>query len=212
MIRFNILEIALVVLVVILHPCTKAQVISVVPATPFSPRPLCNYQMALANQACAYLPFVQIPPPAPRAPYDPQPSDDDNTPEPESEHIHVHVLRHGDDEYPDHDPSLDHDHDHDHDHDNDDDHDHDHDDDHDHDHEHEGGHQHHHHHHHRHHRHRDTPVEEQCCKWLAQVDDLCVCELLVHLPPFLSRPVHNYAVVIGRACNFTFSCGSGLWK
>ncbi|KAI3732409.1 hypothetical protein L1987_63614 [Smallanthus sonchifolius] len=195
--------------VFVLHPLTEGQVIPlvsipVVPVTPFAPRPLCNYQMALANQACAYLPFIQIPPPAPRTPFDPLPSDED-TPEPEHRHRHRHVHGHGHthshehDEDPDPDPDHSHDHDHAHNH------------DHNHNRRHDHGHKQQHHHHH-HHRHRDTPVEEQCCKWLAQVDDQCVCELLVHLPPFLARPVHNYAVIIGRACNFTFSCGSGFRK
>ncbi|KAD6120150.1 hypothetical protein E3N88_11421 [Mikania micrantha] len=52
----------------------------VAPIVTVSPRPLCNYQMALANQACAFLPFVQVPPSAPRAPYGPPapPSDGDD--------------------------------------------------------------------------------------------------------------------------------------
>lgn len=258
MIRYDILEVALFLLVVVLHPHTEGQVIPIgtiplVPVAPFAPRPLCNYQIALANQACAYLPFIQVPPPAPRAPFDLPPSDDD-TPKPKHEHKHGHGSGHGHahghehghphghdhghahehehrhthehghehenrqvhDEDPDPDPDRGHDNDDDHDHDHDDDHDHDHDHDHDQEHkqdqEHKKDHDHKRRHHHHHHRYINTPVEEQCCKWLAQVDDQCVCELLVHLPPFLARPVHNYAVEIGKACHFTFACGSGFRK
>ncbi|KAI3449609.1 hypothetical protein Pfo_006274 [Paulownia fortunei] len=73
-------------------------------------------------------------------------------------------------------------------------------------------------HHHRHghghghrhsrHGHAETPAEEDCCRWLKEVDDVCVCELLVRLPPFLTRPVHNYTVVVDDTCNVTFQCGS----
>ncbi|KAJ0520302.1 putative bifunctional inhibitor/plant lipid transfer protein/seed storage helical domain superfamily [Helianthus annuus] len=205
MIRSTILKAVIFVFVLFLHPHTEGQVVPIVPLTPFAPRPLCNYQMALANQACAYLPFVQIPPPAPRAPYDPPapPSDDEDTPEPEHMDLHAHRHVHNED------------HDNDTDADNDNGNDHDHNHDHDRDHGHKRGHgrkqqrQHPHHHRH-HHRHRATPVEEQCCKWLSQVDDQCVCELLLHMPPFLARPVHRYSVIVGKACNITYSCGSRI--
>ncbi|KAI3805978.1 hypothetical protein L1987_21866 [Smallanthus sonchifolius] len=192
--RFTMLKIVLFMFVLFLHPRTKGQVVPLVPIPPFAPRPLCSYQMALANQACAYLPFIQIPPPAPRAPFGPPapPSDDEDTPEHEHMHDHGHSHLHDED----------------HDHDNDDDRDGDGDRD------HKNGHEqkrhHHHHHHHHHHRHKETPVEEQCCKWLSQVDDQCVCELLVHMPPFLARPVHKYSVIVGKACNITYSCGSRI--
>ncbi|CAN4091587.1 unnamed protein product [Withania somnifera] len=60
----------------------------------------------------------------------------------------------------------------------------------------------------RHHGYRETPVEENCCRWMKQVDSLCVCDLLVRLPLFLSRPVHQYTVMIDPSCNITFECSS----
>ncbi|OIT08140.1 PREDICTED: zinc finger protein 827-like [Nicotiana attenuata] len=62
----------------------------------------------------------------------------------------------------------------------------------------------------RHHVHKETPVEEECCRWMKQVDSECVCDLLVRLPPFLSRPVHQYTVVVDSSCNVTFECGSRI--
>ncbi|KAK4766909.1 hypothetical protein SAY86_014660 [Trapa natans] len=73
-------------------------------------------------------------------------------------------------------------------------------------------HEHHHHHHHHHHhnhrpsRHTPTPVEMDCCRWLREVDTLCVCDLLVHLPAFLAKPAHDYTVVVAEACDITYSC------
>ena len=91
MIKFTVLRLVLFMLVLVLRPSTEGQVVvPVVPLTPFIPRPLCNYQMALANQACLYLPFTQVPPQAPRAPFGPPspPSDDER-------HDHRHGHRHG---------------------------------------------------------------------------------------------------------------------
>ncbi|GER55310.1 1-phosphatidylinositol-4-phosphate 5-kinases [Striga asiatica] len=71
----------------------------------------------------------------------------------------------------------------------------------------------HHHHHaaHRHHRRHGnstvTPVEEECCRWLKEVDNLCVCNVLTHLPIFLSKLAHNYTVVVDYECEVTFECG-----
>ncbi|KAK4355541.1 hypothetical protein RND71_024512 [Anisodus tanguticus] len=62
----------------------------------------------------------------------------------------------------------------------------------------------------RHHVHKETPVEEDCCRWLKQVDIECVCDLLVRLPLFLSRPVHQYTVMVDPSCNATFQCGSRI--
>ncbi|XP_023748467.1 uncharacterized protein LOC111896717 [Lactuca sativa] len=183
MIKFTVLRLVLFMLVLVLRPSTEGQVVvPVVPLTPFIPRPLCNYQMALANQACLYLPFTQVPPQAPRAPFGPPspPSDDER-------HDHRHGHRHG------------HRHD-----DDDDDNEHEHEQEHNHNH----GHGHRQHQHRRHHRHRNTPMEDECCKWLSQVDDQCVCDLLVRLPPFLARPVHKYSVIVGGSCNITYACGS----
>ncbi|XP_022760029.1 uncharacterized protein LOC111306422 [Durio zibethinus] len=64
---------------------------------------------------------------------------------------------------------------------------------------------------HRHrHGHHETHDQYYCCQWLKQVDTECVCDILVHLPPFLSRPNHQYTVVVDDTCNVTFSCGGRL--
>ncbi|RAL47945.1 hypothetical protein DM860_015732 [Cuscuta australis] len=63
---------------------------------------------------------------------------------------------------------------------------------------------------HRRHRRESTPEEEICCRWLREVDDECVCQLLAQLPAFLSKPVHQYSVIVGEACNENFQCGSGI--
>nr|GFA57540.1 hypothetical protein [Tanacetum cinerariifolium] len=63
-----------------------------VPIPPFAPRPLCNFQLALANQACAYLPSSRIPPspPSPFAPVHLNPP-----PPPVRPQIHSHSHGHG---------------------------------------------------------------------------------------------------------------------
>ncbi|GAA0172654.1 hypothetical protein LIER_26438 [Lithospermum erythrorhizon] len=50
----------------------------------------------------------------------------------------------------------------------------------------------------------------ECCRWLKAVDNECVCDVLVHLPSFLSRPVHLYNVLVDESCSVTFSCSSRL--
>jgi len=60
------------------------------------------------------------------------------------------------------------------------------------------------------HRHHQTPEENNCCRWAKEVDSQCVCEILVHLPPFLIRPVHQYTLNIGDACDVTYSCGAPI--
>ncbi|EXB39346.1 hypothetical protein L484_025041 [Morus notabilis] len=62
-------------------------------------------------------------------------------------------------------------------------------------------------HHRHHHRHQGTQEEDDCCRWLYEIDTDCVCEMLVHLPDFLSRPVHEYSLIVGDTCNVTYSCG-----
>ncbi|OAY49675.1 hypothetical protein MANES_05G074200v8 [Manihot esculenta] len=70
-------------------------------------------------------------------------------------------------------------------------------------------HHHHHGHGHRHNRHgsltHETPTES-CCRWLNNVENECVCDLLIQLPAFLSKPAHQLTVVIGEYCRVTFSC------
>ncbi|CAL5437020.1 hypothetical protein CsSME_00047170 [Camellia sinensis var. sinensis] len=64
---------------------------------------------------------------------------------------------------------------------------------------------------HRHrHRHRESPIEHDCCRWLKEVDTACVCELLIRLPTFLSRPVHEYTVEVDETCSVTYACGGRL--
>ncbi|KAJ9187662.1 hypothetical protein P3X46_003090 [Hevea brasiliensis] len=74
---------------------------------------------------------------------------------------------------------------------------------------HERRHRHGHRHRLRHNRHgnfaHETPTES-CCRWLNNVDNECVCDLLIQLPAFLSKPAHRFTVVIGDSCSFTFSC------
>ncbi|KAI4300023.1 hypothetical protein L6164_033442 [Bauhinia variegata] len=61
-----------------------------------------------------------------------------------------------------------------------------------------------------HHRHQLTSQEENCCRWAREVDSQCVCEILLRLPPFLVRPVHDYTVKVGDMCDVTYSCGGPL--
>ncbi|XP_057474206.1 uncharacterized protein LOC130762535 [Actinidia eriantha] len=66
-------------------------------------------------------------------------------------------------------------------------------------------------HRHRHHRHRqDTPEEQECCRWLREVDDKCVCEMLIHVPYWLLRLSHDYIVTVNESCEVTFQCGGGV--
>ncbi|CAN1352787.1 hypothetical protein LINPERPRIM_LOCUS42937 [Linum perenne] len=61
---------------------------------------------------------------------------------------------------------------------------------------------------HRHrHRHGQSPAENNCCKWVRDVDDECVCELLMRLPTFLARPFHEYTITVSEWCKVTYSCG-----
>uniref|UniRef100_A0A9I9DBE4 Bifunctional inhibitor/plant lipid transfer protein/seed storage helical domain-containing protein n=1 Tax=Cucumis melo TaxID=3656 RepID=A0A9I9DBE4_CUCME len=117
-----------------------------------APRPLCASQIALANYACATLPYSKLLPPPP-----PSSSLSSNH---DSQGSPVHTHHHG-------------------------------------------------HHHRHHHKIPLSPIEENCCKWVQQVDSECVCELLSRLPAFLKRPIHNFSVIIGGSlsCNATYSCG-----
>ncbi|XP_061349258.1 uncharacterized protein LOC133294580 [Gastrolobium bilobum] len=58
--------------------------------------------------------------------------------------------------------------------------------------------------------HRHNPQEDNCCRWAREVDTQCVCQILVLLPPFLMRPLHQYSVIIGESCNVTYSCGGPI--
>ncbi|KAE9589200.1 hypothetical protein Lal_00000170 [Lupinus albus] len=60
------------------------------------------------------------------------------------------------------------------------------------------------------HRRGNTPEEENCCRWVREMDSQCVCEILFRLPPFLTRPVHQYTVLIGESCDVTYNCGGPI--
>ena len=54
------------------------------------------------------------------------------------------------------------------------------------------------------HRHSHGGTQENnCCRWLNDVDDECVCELL----PFLSKPRHEYTIKIDDSCSVSYACG-----
>ncbi|KAK7355794.1 hypothetical protein VNO80_15056 [Phaseolus coccineus] len=57
---------------------------------------------------------------------------------------------------------------------------------------------------------RYTLQEENCCRWAKEIDSQCVCEVLVPLPPFLTKPLHQYSIRIGESCNVTYSCGGPI--
>ncbi|XP_020541292.1 protein catecholamines up [Jatropha curcas] len=166
-------------------------------AQPF-PRPLCVSQFALVNYACSLLPYTPLPPITPRLPQlSPVPSSPDD-----EDARHSHGDDGGDDDEHDHN----HEHEHEHEHGNGHNHSHTH--------QHEEGHRHEHGHGHRHrhsHRHtysnpRELTAQQNCCRWLNELDDECVCELLVRLPPFLSRPAHVYTLYLDESCNVTYAC------
>ncbi|XP_057549505.1 uncharacterized protein LOC130827702 [Amaranthus tricolor] len=70
--------------------------------------------------------------------------------------------------------------------------------------------------HRHHHRHRSnntsnneshlSVAEDECCRWLKEVDTQCVCDLLVRLPVFLAKPAHDYTVVVTDDCSVTYHC------
>ncbi|XP_038681503.1 uncharacterized protein LOC119982277 [Tripterygium wilfordii] len=65
-------------------------------------------------------------------------------------------------------------------------------------------------HEHRHSLYHGSAIEQNCCRWLNNVDDECVCAMLVHLPSFLARPVHEYTVIVHNSCNVTYTCQGGV--
>ncbi|KAK8485761.1 hypothetical protein V6N11_037032 [Hibiscus sabdariffa] len=71
-------------------------------------------------------------------------------------------------------------------------------------------HRHKHRHRHRHKPKKITPEQDYCCRWLKMVETDCVCDVLVHLPLFLSWHLHRYTVSVGEACRVTFLCGGRL--
>ncbi|CAI9785661.1 unnamed protein product [Fraxinus pennsylvanica] len=136
--------------VLVLYPGTESQWVPRQPGLPINPTPLCASQYALAQHACAALPFTPLPPPT--HPSSSSPSDGSSR-----RHRHNHGHRHG----------------------------------------------------HTRDGHKEAHGERDCCRWLRELDNVCVCDLLVNLAPFLSRPVHNYTVIVDESCHVTFQCGSG---
>ncbi|CAI9768746.1 unnamed protein product [Fraxinus pennsylvanica] len=142
--------------------------------------PLCAAQITSVNLACCMLPLTHVPPPKPSPPSPPS-----------SDKGRRHGHRH------------EHEHKHEHEHER----------------EHEHGHGHgqrqrqrlrhgHGHGHGHKHGHGETSIEDECCLWLKAVDRVCVCGLLMYLPSFLSRPLHNYTLAVDDLCKMTFQCGS----
>ncbi|KAF5731517.1 protein catecholamines up-like [Tripterygium wilfordii] len=168
-----------------------------------APRPLCSSQLALVNYACSMLPSPYAPPLS--SSLNSSLDEHDNGKRNISGHENRHHDRDDEDDDNDHDHDNHHHRHHCH-------HRHCH---HDHDHEHDQDHHHHHHHHHHHdddddddhHHHHENPVEANCCHWLTELADECVCDMLVHLPVFLARPAHQYTIMVDDSCNVTYTCG-----
>ncbi|RID47798.1 hypothetical protein BRARA_I04364 [Brassica rapa] len=57
---------------------------------------------------------------------------------------------------------------------------------------------------------QETYAQQECCKWVKQMDNECVCDLLVRLPPLLAKPAHDYTVFVDESCIVTFTCGGRL--
>ncbi|KAF5731516.1 hypothetical protein HS088_TW18G00194 [Tripterygium wilfordii] len=55
-----------------------------------------------------------------------------------------------------------------------------------------------------------SAVEQNCCRWLNNVDAECVCAMFVRLPSFLARPAHEYTVIVHNSCNVTYTCQGGV--
>ncbi|KAL9683813.1 hypothetical protein QQ045_021240 [Rhodiola kirilowii] len=62
-----------------------------------------------------------------------------------------------------------------------------------------------------HHHHHGTPNEEECCRWLQTVDAECVCNVLLAMPTFLARPLHQYTVTVDDTCRITYTCPSRIF-
>lgn len=58
--------------------------------------------------------------------------------------------------------------------------------------------------------HHQTPEQQECCRWLREMSVECVCDLLIHLPAFLTRASHDYTVIVDESCAITFACPGRL--
>lgn len=162
-IGFGISKIALFIMFLALSPKIESQMWMQPPMSPLPPiqsTPLCASQFALANHACAMLPYNRVPPPSPPPVRDTSPPDTSDGPEssPSPSHRHRHRHRHSHERPQD----------------------------------------------------QTTPVAQECCRWLQQIDSGCVCDLLVRLPVFLAKPVHQYTVTVDRSCSVTYSCSGRI--
>ncbi|XP_038899044.1 uncharacterized protein LOC120086453 [Benincasa hispida] len=122
-----------------------------------APRPLCASQIALANYACAMLPYSTVLPPPPPSLSLSDNHESQGSPNQRHRHTHQHGHHHG------HQQKI-----------------------------------------------PLSPMEENCCKWVQQLDSECICGLLSRLPAFLERPQHNFSVTVGGSCDATYSCGGGI--
>lgn len=50
-------------------------------------------------------------------------------------------------------------------------------------------------------------ANQDCCRWLEEVENDCVCQALARLPMFLNRPKHTYMLSVGTTCKFAYKCG-----
>ncbi|KAI3979699.1 hypothetical protein MKX01_013794 [Papaver californicum] len=63
---------------------------------------------------------------------------------------------------------------------------------------------------HRHHHHL-SQNEMDCCRWMKEMDDACVCQLLYRMPAFMRKPKHDYVVKVHDSCTVTFNCPGRLF-
>ncbi|KAI3928117.1 hypothetical protein MKW98_023718 [Papaver atlanticum] len=58
----------------------------------------------------------------------------------------------------------------------------------------------------KHHRHYHLSQNEMdCCRWMKEMDDACVCQLLYRMPSFMRKPKHDYVVRVHDSCTVTLN-------
>ncbi|XP_052170935.1 uncharacterized protein LOC127787111 [Diospyros lotus] len=181
MVAAKVLTLVILVVFLILNHNAKCN------SLPVQPPSYCATQFAVVNRACAMLPFVPLHP-------DADSRDNGSRHEHEQSHGHDHEHEHG--------------HNHGHGHEHEHGHNHGHGHEHSHEHEHRHKNRHGHRHRHRHWHHGPSSPGHECCRWLDEVENECVCAVLARLPPFLSRPVHHYTVEVEGVCDVSFDCGN----
>lgn len=62
--------------------------------------------------------------------------------------------------------------------------------------------------HERHHGHHEEErsLYDNCCRWLKELDAVCICDHLSQLPLVLSRLKHSYVIEVKDDCKVTFDC------